>query len=818
MSALWVVFYSVRGGVGRSTSLSLVALELARRGHRVAAVDFDLESPGLDVLLTRDKVDSHERVSQGVVDFLDARARGEAFNLEDIILPLELPGDYTGRLFLVPAGRCDDEYLAALDRLDLKQLYERSGLLNPVRQLRAELEERLDPDVVLVDSRTGYSDAALVSLFDLADAAVIVMVPDLQNVERLAPVLQRLVQAERKPQLLLVANKCQSTPPAWRAVANIEARLHELVPVDEDVDEVENPFLYKLPYLSEFTWVQRLLPPPVPSDALRQLASRLDMLVQEREHSLPPIPVPSLSHDNLILRRELVQRLRFGKHEAELDDRLFDAFVLTRNVKEALKPERWLVRGAWGAGRTAIFRLLTERPSEAKRYCPELADWHVIPAHSSGARFEEYVSTRFNSMAVWESIQKAGATWEDFWRMYAVLRAVEAQPTLATTEIRRDAVVWMRHLRNDDDEKRLSQFLAKGSHFWREEFRNLCLGKGLPKLMFVYDDVEDLRLLSSSMCGVRLLGVGSESLELRQEMIAGLFHVWTTEEALSVRDRMVPKILIRENIFRSMPPEMFFRTWRLHDVELRWESNEIANCVVARAKVDKEILHYIEEHEGLVSFFPEEAQAFSIIFDERVGIGHKRARTWQMLTRKLADADGRLLPADFLQLAIEAQRLERQTPSLPRVFEPALIAGTNVRNAIFMVSHSRVARLGLALHRDGAIENEKSWLHGLRGLQSPFHEREILSRLSAAQQSQDLEGIWNFNSRLSAPQQSGHYEAMMRAIPHKVLMHLKWLGVVGEWADGRLFVADLYLEGLGMHRAGFKAQDETPPESDVGPS
>ena len=49
-------------------------------------------------------------------------------------------------------------------------------------------------------------------------------------------------------------------------------------------------------------------------------------------------------------------------------------------------------------------------------------------------------------------------------------------------------------------------------------------------------------------------------------------------------------------------------------------------------------------------------------------------------------------------------------------------------------------------------------------------------------------------------------------------MHLKWLGVVGEWADGRLFVADLYLQGLGMHRAGFKAQDETPPESDVEPS
>ncbi len=55
-------------------------------------------------------------------------------------------------------------------------------------------------------------------------------------------------------------------------------------------------------------------------------------------------------------------------------------------------------------------------------------------------------------------------------------------------------------------------------------------------------------------------------------------------------------------------------------------------------------------------------------------------------------------------------------------------------------------------------------------------------------------------------------------IAREVLLHLMRLGVVGQWADGRLFVADLYLEGLGMHRAGFKAQDETPPESDVEPS
>jgi len=790
MSTLWVVFYSVRGGVGRSTSLSLVALELARRGHRVAAVDFDLESPGLDVLLTRDRADSQERASQGVVDFLDARTRGEAFNLEDIILPLELPGDYTGRLFLMPAGRCDDEYLAALDRLDLKQMYERSGLLNPVRQLRAELEERLDPDIVLVDSRTGYSDAALVSLFDLADAAVIVMVPDLQNVERLAPVLQRLVQAESKPQLLLVANKCQLTLPAWLAVANIEARLHELVPSEEDdIDEVENPFLYKLPFINEFTWVQRLLPPPVPSDALSRLASRLDMLVQERERLSPPTPTLALSRESLILRQELVERLRFGNSKAENDDRLLDAFVPTRNVKEALKPERWLVRGAKGAGRTAIFRLLAERPLEARRYCPELADWRVIPAHGpEWDRSDLQAGSRFMLTIALDAIRSTGATWERFWQMHAVIRAVQTLPALATTDLRREAALRMRH--SPDLHEQLNALLARGEHVWREEFKSLCRDDGLPNLMFVYDGFDSFH---------EILWGPPAGLGARQQMIAGLLNMWMTEEARSIRNRMVPKLLMREDVFRSIPSKMFFHAWALHDVQLLWEPNEIASCVVSRAKVDAKVAQYIEDHEGMVRYLmPIESREFAIVFDQRVGVD-KRARTWQMTTKRLMDADGRLMPADFVCLAIEAQRLEMQTPSLPRAFEPAIIAGSNVLSATDEASRLRAQSLEWSVHRIFRNnEIEASWIDVLRGLKSPFHEKDILGRLILAQH----EGS----------------ERLKREIARAILMHLKWLGVVGEWADGRLFVADLYLQGLGMHRAGFKAQDETPPESDVEPS
>ena len=49
------VFASVKGGVGRSTALCVLAAELASKGRRVLAIDMDLEAPGLGNLLLPDK-------------------------------------------------------------------------------------------------------------------------------------------------------------------------------------------------------------------------------------------------------------------------------------------------------------------------------------------------------------------------------------------------------------------------------------------------------------------------------------------------------------------------------------------------------------------------------------------------------------------------------------------------------------------------------------------------------------------------------------------------------------------------------------------
>jgi MinD-like ATPase involved in chromosome partitioning or flagellar assembly len=784
----WITFYSVRGGVGRSTLLALSAMELARRGRRVVVIDLDLESPGLDILLTPSGAPEADLVRVGVVDYLASRARGERMRLDDIVLPRELPGDYSGRLFLFAAGKCDEPYLASLDTLDFPRFYERSGLLNPVRALRAEVEEQLAPDAVLVDSRTGYSDTALFTLFDLADAVVAVMIPDLQNVERLAPIVERLIRSPRqpKPRLLLVANKCHSTPAAMRAIADVEDRLRALIPWAEDdlPDEEERPLLYKIPFDSSYLSMQRLLPPAALSDSQRALSAELHQIIDEirspRDAKPEPPPAPPAADAASARAREadeharMLARLRavWGGLEnadhAEKDHGLMESFLFASRVTEALRPDRPLVRGRKGAGKSAIFRLLTERLSEAAAHCPDLKGVTVLAGHGDqrgGEGAPRYLSAE--DFRLVDGIVKASAArWRDLWRLYAVAQISRAIPPLASNEARREAADLL-DLAPADRSARLRRLLEGASHRWQNEILSIAApGAGL---LLVYDHLD--------------AGFGSETrdFDIRRDAVTGLLDAWAAD-AEQLGNRIRPKILLREDVFGSLALANVNR-WRTRDVELRWDFAELVVCLSRRAGRDPELRGYLDGYARAqaASLGPEIAE-FVVLFDERVRPGSKQARTWLTVHNRLADALGNRFPRDFLRFGVEAMKLELASPGAKRHFAPALIAGTHARAALPKVSGRRAADL-----RDEFSEYAPL-LDRMQGLVSPFDGEELVRRFAAA--------VAGGRGALEKEDEA-----------RRAIARLKDYGVLGDWeierSTIRLFVPDLYLWGLGMTRHGW---------------
>jgi MinD-like ATPase involved in chromosome partitioning or flagellar assembly len=176
-----VVFFGLKGGVGRSTALAILAHDLARSGKRVLLIDFDLESPGLSGLLL-----PPERLTDfGIVDWFieDAVGQGERV-LERMISVSPLSEHTQGEIRVAAAmGMGEKFYLAKLSRVyadvpkqgHVERFSQRAG------RLVTAIETQEKPDVILIDSRAGLHDLAAVSIVSLSTIALLFAVDSAQT-------------------------------------------------------------------------------------------------------------------------------------------------------------------------------------------------------------------------------------------------------------------------------------------------------------------------------------------------------------------------------------------------------------------------------------------------------------------------------------------------------------------------------------------------------------------------------------------------------------------------------------------------------------
>ncbi len=182
-----VTFYSFKGGVGRTMALVNVAFQLAKQGRRVLVVDLDLEAPGLT---TFDALKPPTSANRGFVDFVcDYLESNSAPDVRDY---LHDRSDAVGRpeaLWVMPAGRLDGRYDARLHSIDWGRLYDQRDGYVLMEDLRAQWQEFVRPDYVLVDSRTGHTDVGGICTRQLPDAVVFLFFPNAQNLDGLRTIV-----------------------------------------------------------------------------------------------------------------------------------------------------------------------------------------------------------------------------------------------------------------------------------------------------------------------------------------------------------------------------------------------------------------------------------------------------------------------------------------------------------------------------------------------------------------------------------------------------------------------------------------------------
>ena len=163
----WTLF-SVKGGVGRSTTAAVLARHLARGGERVLVVDLDLESPALSSAM----LEPGARPEFGVADWFVEDLVGQSDRvIENMTAAPAWADDVNGAAVVAPAhGRDPGEYLAKLGRVYMDRTDD--PWATRLGRMLDGLEARFDPTVVLLDSRSGLHDIAAAAVTDI-DARVL---------------------------------------------------------------------------------------------------------------------------------------------------------------------------------------------------------------------------------------------------------------------------------------------------------------------------------------------------------------------------------------------------------------------------------------------------------------------------------------------------------------------------------------------------------------------------------------------------------------------------------------------------------------------
>lgn len=192
-----LVFYSVKGGVGRSTALAVAAADLAARGYDVLVIDLDLEAPGLGTLLLA----PDQMPKYGVADWFAGLAAGAS--PEALVPDMTGPSPFTSASAVVnvvpAAGRPPGAYLSKLARAYMPgsagARYAGFGFRNKANELVRDLLSRRKYDAVLIDARAGLHETSGGLLLGLGAKALLFGLDTQQTFDNFTLLFQAFAQA-----------------------------------------------------------------------------------------------------------------------------------------------------------------------------------------------------------------------------------------------------------------------------------------------------------------------------------------------------------------------------------------------------------------------------------------------------------------------------------------------------------------------------------------------------------------------------------------------------------------------------------------------
>lgn len=396
---------------------------------------------------------------------------------------------------------------------------------------------------------------------------------------------------------------------------------------------------------------------------------------------------------------EALRYLDFGKVDAESEPDLDERFVRTRDFDEFVTSDTWVVLGAKGTGKSALFDLLARFENLARTLASdELSD--VIL--TSGTGFSDLSEIATGDLEALRS--ESGYDHEKLWRLYMAVRAGLAltdlswslpngplKDLLRAVGSRRDLRVgpllrqlWVLTLGNPPSQVSIASHGAtitiSGGRRQLDVITllqdiNAALEREDKAMWLLFDKVDELYPQDRTERTKALSALMSVSMAIRRTF-----------------PRIQPRIMLRTDIWRGLD---FTNKSHFSDkqIELMWTRQELELLLTKRACAVPIVRNYVEQSIPAFNGRPVESvesgdrlRALELIFPETVYPGDREAAIMDWIAARVTDGMGTVLPREAILLGNTAATEQWYTGSAST---PSLISRDAVKEAFRKVSEIR---------------------------------------------------------------------------------------------------------------------------------
>jgi len=677
-------FYSLRGGVGRSTALTYTAHILAKRGFSVLCIDMDLEAPGLASLFN---IEHEVKSGTGLLNVIVQLEQGEKPNLLDHIIRVSSTTD----LYCLPAGLPDANYARMLRLINPESWYQQEP--NPLRELIELIKSSsLKIDVVLMDSRTGISPTSAPLLFDLSDISIIGFYPHPQSEKGTNALVQALLNSKTKREVngksLTPEIRFLISPIPPREIERYQQRAiewiqkwfeqhgHErLIALSES--EIKD-MVHVIPYRELIASSDHILHVSEIFQQYNYVADWISKFLSTPDESIA-------SHSIAQSKESILKELVFSVGAAEQQDDFLETFVPTAVFHKACSIDRPLVIGRKGTGKTALFRWIVE----SKNY-PSI----VVMCASPFRKQYPWVLSTDGFAAVEGMLNQLKVGWREFWMIYMgvasyfSLKFDGQEPPLPGQELYE---VFCELIDN-----------SKWSELDFISALNRALS--LPQIgLLAWDWLLNIDLYVNKKYFALFdgldTGFGNSELERerRKRALEGLFSFVIDREKLF--ENISFKLLLREDIWNKLRFEnKSHLNVRIVKLEWRYQVDYIRTVIkqALRSNAFKNLANNIITStliSSQIEHWPDEAviDAWNLLVGERMK-GGKSTYTITWIWNRLADGNGDHSPRALFHLFNLATRWEEQEQRV-NPYEKSVIRARALYFALEQVSYQSLQSL-----------------------------------------------------------------------------------------------------------------------------